>query len=144
MAAPDLDDSLKNLMNTYNELNSHSVEELFSEPSPLEFMRYVARNTPFVIRGGASHWKATQKWNSAYLKSALDAQSVNVAVTPFGNADAPTFSPEHQATVISKPHEEIQRFSDFFTYVTQQETDPEFPSDSEVRYAQTRELQTLP
>lgn len=84
MAAPDLDDSLKNLMNTYNELNSHSVEELFSEPSPLEFMRYVARNTPFVIRGGASHWKATQKWNSAYLKSALDAQSVNVAVTPFG------------------------------------------------------------
>lgn len=84
MAAPDLDDSLKNLMNTYNELNSHSVEELFSDPSPLEFMRYVARNTPFVIRGGASHWKATQKWNSTYLKSALDGQFVNVAVTPFG------------------------------------------------------------
>ncbi|KAM0511207.1 hypothetical protein ACHAPE_010086 [Trichoderma viride] len=138
MAVPDLDDSLKNLMKTYNELNSHSVEELFSEPSPLEFMRYVARNTPFVIRGGASHWKATQKWNSTYLKSALDGQSVNVAVTPFGNADAPTFSPEHEATVISKPHEEIQRFSDFFTHVTQQETDPEFPSDSEVRYAQTQ------
>ncbi|KAK6444182.1 hypothetical protein FP744_10000430 [Trichoderma asperellum] len=138
MAAPDLDDSLKNLMNTYNELNSHSMEELFSDPSPLEFMRYVARNTPFVIRGGASHWKATQKWNSTYLKSALDGQFVNVAVTPFGNADAPTFSPEHQATVISKPHEEIQLFSDFFTYVTQQETDPAFPSDSEVRYAQTQ------
>lgn len=84
MAVPDLDDSLKNLMKTYNELNSHSVEELFSEPSPLEFMRYVARNTPFVIRGGASHWKATQRWNSTYLKSALDGQSVNVAVTPFG------------------------------------------------------------
>ncbi|GFP55149.1 bifunctional peptidase and (3S)-lysyl hydroxylase Jmjd7 [Trichoderma asperellum] len=114
------------------------MEELFSDPSPLEFMRYVARNTPFVIRGGASHWKATQKWNSTYLKSALDGQFVNVAVTPFGNADAPTFSPEHQATVISKPHEEIQLFSDFFTYVTQQETDPAFPSDSEVRYAQTQ------
>lgn len=60
------------------------------------------------------------------------------------NADAPTFSPEHQATVISKPHDEVQRFSDFFTHVTQQETDPEFPSDSEVRYAQTRELQIPP
>jgi jumonji domain-containing protein 7 len=84
MAVPDLDDALENLINTFNELNAPTVEEVFSEPSPLEFMRYVARNTPFVIRGGASHWKATQKWNSAYLKSVLDGQSVNVAVTPFG------------------------------------------------------------
>ncbi|KAL7797433.1 peptidase family C78 domain-containing protein [Trichoderma ceciliae] len=130
--------SFKNLINTFNELNAPNVEELFSEPSPLEFMRFVARNTPFVIRGGASHWKATQKWNSSYLKSALEGQSVNVAVTPFGNADAPTFSPQHKATVIAKPHEEIQQFNDFFAYITQQETDPEFPIDSEVRYAQTQ------
>lgn len=59
------------------------------------------------------------------------------------NADAPTFSSEHQATVIAKPHEETQQFGDFFAYITQQETDPEFPLDSEVRYAQTREIQTL-
>ncbi|KAL7918182.1 cupin-like domain-containing protein [Trichoderma austrokoningii] len=132
---------INRLLEPYRRSDTHLERfkefELFSEPSPLEFMRYVARNTPFVIRGGASHWKATQKWNSAYLKSALDGQSVNVAVTPFGNADAPTFSSEHEATVISKPHEELQQFSDFFTHVTQQETDPEFPSDSEVRYAQT-------
>ncbi|KAL7949214.1 peptidase family C78 domain-containing protein [Trichoderma barbatum] len=130
--------SLENLINTFNELNAPTVEELYSEPSPLEFMRYVARNTPFVIRGGASSWKATKKWNAAYLKTALEGQSVNVAVTPFGNADAPTFSSQHQATVIAKPHEEAQLFGDFFAYITQQETDPEFPLDSEVRYAQTQ------
>jgi hypothetical protein len=60
------------------------------------------------------------------------------------NADAPTFSPEHNATVISKPHEETQQFDDFFTYIIQQETDPAFPLDSEVRYAQTRENETAP
>ncbi|KAL7954220.1 peptidase family C78 domain-containing protein [Trichoderma compactum] len=135
--------SLENLIKTFNELNATTVDELFSEPSPLEFMRYVARNTPFVIRGGASSWKATKKWNAAYLKTALEGQFVNVAVTPFGNADAPTFSSEHQATVIAKPHEETQQFGDFFAYITQQETDPGFPLDSEVRYAQTREIQTL-
>lgn len=84
MAVSDLDSSLENLINTFNELNSTTVDELFSEPSPLEFMRYVARNTPFVIRGGASSWKATKKWDAAYLKTALEGQFVNVAVTPFG------------------------------------------------------------
>ncbi|KAL7817036.1 Clavaminate synthase-like protein [Trichoderma aethiopicum] len=134
----DLQQPLENLINTFNELNPSTVEELFSEPSPLEFMRYVARNTPFVIRGGASSWKATKKWDSAYLRTVLAGQSVNVAVTPFGNADAPTFSPQHNATVIAKPHEETQQFDDFFTYIIQQETDPAFPLDSEVRYAQTQ------
>lgn len=80
----DLQQPLENLINTFNELNPSTVEELFSEPSPLVFMRYVARNTPFVIRGGASSWKATKKWDSAYLRTVLAGQSVNVAVTPFG------------------------------------------------------------
>ncbi|TFB05519.1 JmjC domain-containing protein 7 [Trichoderma ghanense] len=134
----DLQQPLENLINTFNELNPSTVEELFSEPSPLEFMRYVARNTPFVIRGGASSWKATKKWDSAYLRTVLEGQSINVAVTPFGNADAPTFSPQHNATVIAKPHEETQQFDNFLTYIIQQETDPAFPPDSEVRYAQTQ------
>ncbi|OTA04274.1 hypothetical protein A9Z42_0048640 [Trichoderma parareesei] len=138
MAMPELQQPLENLLNTFNELNPSTVEELFAEPSPLEFMRYVARNAPFVIRGGASSWKATKNWDSAYLRTALEGQSVNVAVTPFGNADAPTFSPQHNATVIAKPHEETQQFDDFFTYIIQQETDPAFPLDSEVRYAQTQ------
>ncbi|POR33997.1 Transcription factor jumonji/aspartyl beta-hydroxylase [Tolypocladium paradoxum] len=133
-----IESALEELISTFNELNCSAVEELDSEPSPLEFMRFVSRNAPFVVRGGASSWKAVQKWNSSYLRSALQGQTVNVAVTPYGNADSPTFSPKHDTAVLSKPHEESQPFDEFLTYVTRQETDPEFPSDSEVRYAQTQ------
>lgn len=76
--------ALEDLLSTFNELNSAAIEELNEEPSPLEFMRFVSRNTPFVVRGGASTWKAVQEWNSAYLLSGLRGQLVNVAVTPFG------------------------------------------------------------
>jgi len=72
------------LLIAYNELNSESVEELFEEPSALEFMRYVARNRPFVIRGGASNWRATKTWDVPTLKKLLKDHSVNVAVTPKG------------------------------------------------------------
>lgn len=77
-------EAIENLISTFNELNSNSIDELHNEPSPLEFMRYVARNTPFVIKGGASSWKACQDWNSAYLLSVMKGQNVNVAVTPYG------------------------------------------------------------
>jgi hypothetical protein len=130
--------ALRELIVTFNDLNNSDVDELDDEPSPLEFMRYVARNTPFVIRGGASSWKASQIWNAEYLKSALSGQTVNVAVTPCGNADAPTFSSHHETTVISKPHEEDQPFHEFLNYVIEQETKPDFDKNSEVRYAQTR------
>ncbi|KAH7318767.1 putative phospholipase [Stachybotrys elegans] len=119
--------ALEELINTFNELNSQVVEELHHEPSPLEFMRYVARNTPFVIRGAASSWKATQEWNTAYLLSALQGQSVNVAVTPYGNADSPTYSPEHDATLFVKPHQDEQQFDEFLKHVVEQENDPDFP-----------------
>ncbi|KAI5461073.1 putative phospholipase [Mariannaea sp. PMI_226] len=129
---------LAELISTYNELNSHIVEELTEEPSPLEFMRYVARNTPFVVRGGALSWKACQEWNSAYLLKVLRDQSVNVAVTPFGNADAPTAHPDYKTPVFAKPHYEDQPFNEFLEYVVLHETDPDFPPNSEVRYAQTQ------
>ncbi|KAF5126140.1 JmjC domain-containing protein 7 [Metarhizium anisopliae] len=133
-----IEPALRDLISTFNELNSSTIEELDSEPSPLEFMRFVSRNSPFVIRGAASSWKATRQWTSTYLRSALAGQTVNVAVTPHGNADAPTYSPKDGVTVLAKPHEESQMFDDFLTYLTQQEMDKTFPEDSEVRYAQTQ------
>lgn len=77
-------DPVTELLIAYDELNSPHIDELFSEPSPLEFMRYVARNRPFVVRGGAKSWRAVRTWNVKTLKEVLDGQSVNVAVTPFG------------------------------------------------------------
>ncbi|UNI19170.1 hypothetical protein JDV02_005378 [Purpureocillium takamizusanense] len=137
-AAATVDAALEELITTFNELNSSTVEELESEPSPLEFMRFVSRNAPFVIRGGADSWKACRKWDAAYLKAALADEFVNVAVTPHGNADSPTFSPAHQCLVLAKPHEESQPFDEFLDYVIRQETDLAFPRDAETRYAQTQ------
>jgi len=77
-------DPIVELINTYNELNSSVIQELHEEPSPLEFMRFVAKNTPFVVRGGAATWKATQTWTPAFLSQQLEELPVNVAVTPFG------------------------------------------------------------
>ncbi|KAF5702932.1 putative phospholipase [Fusarium globosum] len=132
------DEAIENLISTFNELNSNSIDELHNEPSPLEFMRYVARNTPFVIRGGASSWRACQDWNSAYLLSVMKGQNVNVAVTPYGNADMPTVLPGKESMVFAKPHYEDQPFEELLEYVARQGADPDFPPDAEVRYAQTQ------
>lgn len=77
-------DPIEELITAYNELNSSAVDELDEEPSPLEFMRYVSRNAPFVVRKGASDWPAAKQWSASFLKDALAGETVNVAVTPKG------------------------------------------------------------
>lgn len=79
-----LDSAVRELITTYDELNSSLVDELYEEPSALEFMQYVARNRPFVIRKGAQDWTAIEKWDSHYLLKVLGDSLVNVAITPFG------------------------------------------------------------
>jgi jumonji domain-containing protein 7 len=76
--------STEDLMNTYHEVNSSTIDELDEEPSPLEFMRYVAKNRPFVIRKGAAGWYACRKWNADFLRENVGDAMVQVAVTPFG------------------------------------------------------------
>lgn len=83
-AASAVDEALRELIVTYNELNASTVEELEDEPSPLEFMRFVSRNTPFVVRQGAATWTAVKEWTPDSLKSVMSGQRVNVAVTPHG------------------------------------------------------------
>lgn len=83
-AAPPTSDPIAELLTTYNELNSSSIDELTEIPSPLEFMRYVSRNRPFVVRGGASDWKATRTWSVDVLKERMAGMRVNVAITPKG------------------------------------------------------------
>lgn len=141
------EDAIAELLTTYNELNPSRIEELDEEPSPLEFMRYVARNMPFVVRRGAWDWTATRTWDAAYLRSTLAGHKVNVAVTPSGNADAPT-SDGQGHIVFAKPHEEDQEFGEFLDYVIRQEKSSSLDSErgprdgDEVRYAQTRESRT--
>jgi Cupin-like domain len=77
-------DPITELLTTYNELNSTHIDTLSSPPSALEFLRFVARNRPFVVRGGASDWEATRTWDIETLKRLLEGQSIQVAVTPHG------------------------------------------------------------
>lgn len=81
---PKMEDPIAELIKNYNELNSCVIEEFHEEPSALEFMRFVARNTPFVVRGAALDWEATRTWNISYLKEVLGDEPVNIAVTPAG------------------------------------------------------------
>ena len=75
---------LADLITTYHELNATIVDELHEEPSALEFMRYVAKNRPFVVRGGAKSWEAFEKWDATYLAEVMKDADVQVAVTPYG------------------------------------------------------------
>ena len=72
------------LINTYHELNAAIIDELTEEPSPLEFMRYVSCNRPFVVRNAASEWDAVRNWNAIYLREKMNDELVKVAVTPLG------------------------------------------------------------
>ena len=76
--------ALRDLITGYHELNPGTVEELAGEPSPLEFMRYVARNAPFVVRGCVRDWKAFRLWDKEFLAEEMRGMRVNVAVTPRG------------------------------------------------------------
>jgi len=134
-AAPSVEDPLVELLLNYNELNSSQVEELEDLPSALEFMRFVALNRPFVVRGGAADWEAAKTWNASTLKSLLGNQFVNVAVTPAGNADSPTTNDDGELLFV-KPCEEEHHFDEFLDFVTRQELVGD--TSSEVRYAQTQ------
>ena len=71
------------LLRAYHELNG-DIHILFEEPSPLTFMRYVAKNRPLIVRQGCSKWRAVREWNANYLKEVMKDMPVKVAVTPYG------------------------------------------------------------
>ncbi|MCJ1478792.1 hypothetical protein MMC13_007476 [Lambiella insularis] len=128
--------ALEELVADYHELNSEFVDEIYEQPSALEFMRYVAKNRPFIVRGGALHWPAIQKWNFDYLITVMKNQLVNVAVTPHGNADSVVANPDNGLKYFVKPHEISEPFSDFLRYVQLQELNCDMLSH--VKYAQTQ------
>lgn len=76
--------ALRELIETYNDLNPNVVDEVWEEPSALEFMQHVARNRPLIIRGGAQSWTAIRKWSAEYLIDAVGESEVNVSITPHG------------------------------------------------------------
>jgi len=72
---------LLDLIIQYHELNVSQVDEVLGEPSPLDFMRYVSKNRPFIAKKAARNWIACKKWNAEYLLKAMEGQIVNVAIS---------------------------------------------------------------
>ena len=70
----------------YQELNSEVVDELYEEPSPLKFMRYVAQNRPFIVRKAATNWAACKSWTADHFTNRMGNCPIKVAVTPNGYA----------------------------------------------------------
>ncbi|KAK3583289.1 hypothetical protein CHS0354_011178 [Potamilus streckersoni] len=65
------------------------VPRLKKPPNPLEFYRkYVSPNKPVIIEGGITHWPGVRKWSPDYFRNKIGDQTVTVAVTPNGYADA--------------------------------------------------------
>ncbi|OCL12409.1 Clavaminate synthase-like protein [Glonium stellatum] len=130
-----LTNEISDLINSYHELNSGPVDELEEEPSPLEFMRYVARNLPFVVRKGASDWAAVKEWNAKYLVDVMGEQLVNVAITPHGNADS-VVELEDNSLIFVKPYDTEEPFSKVIKKIQDQERS--LSSQEPTRYAQTQ------
>lgn len=74
---------MEELISTYHELNGNHVDELAGLPTPLEFMQYVRRRRPLVIRGAVSEWPAMQ-WTTEYLENEMKGSQVRIAMTPSG------------------------------------------------------------
>ncbi|KAK7185283.1 hypothetical protein DPSP01_000928 [Paraphaeosphaeria sporulosa] len=130
-------DAVRDLIATYHDLNPTTIDELHEEPSPLEFLRYVARNRPFVVRTGATSWASHKKWNAAYLSSIMGSIPVNVAITPHGNADSILhLSPTHALFV--KPFETAIPFSTAQSHIQNQELDPAWSKHNATYYLQTQ------
>lgn len=100
------------LLENYHDINSASVTELREEPTPLEFMRFVARNQPFIIRRnpGPQFQKTLKLWNASYLCQRMSSQPITVACTPNGKADAVHSLPSG-GLLFCKPHEILEPFS---------------------------------
>lgn len=127
--------AIAELLTSYHELNADFVDERSEAPTPLEFMRSVASNRPFVVRKGISHWAASQKWNADYLKQKMGNQPVEVAMTPFGNADSIVQSPSDGCSYLAMPYTTHEAFDEFLDHVLVREMHQQ---PGNVRYAQTR------
>jgi jumonji domain-containing protein 7 len=124
------------LITNYHELNANIIDEL-EEPSPLEFMRYVSRNRPFVVRKGADSWPACKKWNASYLTKVMGQQEVNVAMTPHGRADSILPLDDNGNMLFVIPYEIEEPFDSVLAKIQDQELrGAEYTGP--IRYAQTQ------
>ncbi|EIW76115.1 Clavaminate synthase-like protein [Coniophora puteana RWD-64-598 SS2] len=80
------------ISNEYHDANGSRFETLDHPPSPLEFSRLVHISRPVLIKGFIP--PALSRWTDDYLVDRMGKRPVSVAITPNGQADAVTTSPD--------------------------------------------------
>ena len=70
------------------DLHPTCVDELHASPSALDFLRYVGKNQPFVVRNNPLDSRASQLWSPSYLCQQMGERPLSIACSPSGNADA--------------------------------------------------------
>lgn len=125
------------LLDNYHDINPQTVTQLNQEPTPLEFMRFVSRNQPFVIRNNSNHTfrRISKLWTAKYLSTKMADSQVRVAITPAGNADAVVQLPSG-GSIFCKPYEVLEPFSDAINQIISQETSPNYTGAT--RYIQSQ------
>ncbi|GAA5904713.1 hypothetical protein JCM6882_008354 [Rhodosporidiobolus microsporus] len=125
--------SLRKLVKDYQSLNSATVPELSSPPTPLAFSRFVAANRPVVVRGGGiGAVPALDKWSDQYLNDRLGDKEVQISVSPLGNADSIVSGLFVEPASVSMP------LSQLFSKLREEEGDVRGEATSPVFYLQTQ------
>lgn len=89
--AEDLINALRQLSVETREFMPCPIDVLHAPVDPCTFLRrYVATNTPVLIRGATEHWPASQLWSQEYLCRKAGATTISVELTPNGFGDAVT------------------------------------------------------
>ncbi|KAK9460994.1 phospholipase A2 [Lipomyces oligophaga] len=113
-----LESALQELIENSHELTPSFVPYSIGTPTSLAFLRQVHKNFPMVYKGAVDHWpsldsESEQFWSKTYLVERLSGTAVQVAETPFGNADAPV---DGQYFVL--PHTSKMEFGEFIHRLT--------------------------
>ncbi|KAL1491669.1 hypothetical protein ABEB36_012231 [Hypothenemus hampei] len=98
------------------EIPEISYLEIQQDTWPIIFLRdYVSRNFPVLIKGGANHFPAVQKWDSQFFMNNYPEKIVTLTVTPNGYADGVAQFQEESHFFL--PEEVQMKFKDFLTHL---------------------------
>ncbi|KAF7301700.1 Clavaminate synthase-like protein [Mycena indigotica] len=103
---------LEQLSSEYHDFNGSGYLVLNEPPTPIQFSRLVHISRPVLIMG--VDMIASRSWTDEYLSEALGNNTISVAVTPDGRADAVTLGPDGQSYFV-EPAVEQMSMSDFLS-----------------------------
>ncbi|OZJ04654.1 hypothetical protein BZG36_02891 [Bifiguratus adelaidae] len=107
------------------EINGTFVAMLDAPPTALEFLRMVHQGRPVLIKNAVKDWPAMQKWTNAYFRRVMGKETITVACTPDGRADAVKVDDKTGKRYFCTPFERQMTFDAFLDILEDSGTDPQ-------------------